>query len=167
MTTTNYHNADQIIPRLWLGDSVASIDTDFLNSNNITVIFNCTKDLPFSSIAGHKYRVPIDDNLQPEEIRNMSLWSPEIALTILKEYNNGHNILVHCYAGMQRSAASVALFLIAGYHLSPVASINYIRSRRPIAFTPMPNFAESIINFYNNYITNIAPYLDKNNNQYQ
>ena len=37
-------NANEIIPNLWLGNAKASMDEDFIRQNNITVVFNCTKN---------------------------------------------------------------------------------------------------------------------------
>ena len=104
--------ATLIIPRLWLGNRVAAADADFLQKNNITVVFNCTIDLPFQQNVLRKYRLPVDDNLQATEIANMEQWAPEAVYKVLAEYNSGRNILIHCYAGMQRSAALMAMTLI-------------------------------------------------------
>jgi protein tyrosine phosphatase len=143
----NSANANVIIPRIWLGNKASSQDVDFLKQNNITVIFNCTKDIPFVQGPYTFYRVPVDDNLQKEEIRNMELWSPEIIVKLMKEYNQGKTILVHCAAGMQRSAAVVAMFLIAKYRCSVKEAISYTKSRRPIAFYINANFFDSITGF--------------------
>ena len=58
------NNADEILPKLWLGNAKSSMDENFIRSKNITVVFNCTKNLPFSPIIPIKYRVPVDDNLE-------------------------------------------------------------------------------------------------------
>jgi protein-tyrosine phosphatase len=142
-----YQNANLIVPRLWLGNRPASQDVQWLKQNNITVIFNCTKDIPFAPLKVKLYRVPVDDNLQADEIRNMGLWSPEIIVKLVKEYNTGANILVHCHAGMQRSAAVVAMFLIAKYRCTTDEAIAYIKRRRPIAFHRSANFERSIREF--------------------
>ena len=171
------NNADEIIPRLWLGNVRASQDEDFIQRENIDVIFNCTKDLPFlyeerrySSTTKDlpfmfnmpkQYRVPVDDNLQEEEIRNIELWSPEIAHKLLTMYNKGHTILVHCYAGMQRSAACVAILLIALKHIRAEDAMNYIRSRRPVAFQPRANFGRAIAFFERDFFTRILPSINR------
>jgi len=77
------------------------MDASFLRDKGITCVFNCTKDLPFSPVVKRQYRVPVDDNLQPAELKNMERWSPEIVAKLLHEYNNGQTILVHCFAGKQ------------------------------------------------------------------
>ena len=155
------NNADEIIPRLWLGNVRASQDEDFIRRENISVIFNCTKDLPFLFSIAKQYRVPVDDNLQEEEIRNIELWSPEIAHKLLTLYNKGHTILVHCYAGMQRSAACVAILLIALKHMRAEEAMNYIMSRRPVAFQPRANFGRAIEFFERDFFGRILPAINR------
>lgn len=141
--------ANLIVPRLWLGNRFAAANQKFLNDNNITVVFNCTKDLPFSPVVQHRYRVPVHDNLEAEEINNLEKWAPEIVYKVVSEYNKGNNILIHCHAGMQRSAAVMAMTLIAltGHSFDEIRT--YIRNKRPIAFFPATNFEKSIRGFEN------------------
>ena len=141
-------HAHQIIPRVWLGDKNASLDAEFLRRNNITVVFNCTKDLPFHSGVPTQYRVPVDDNLKAVELHNMGTWAPEIVFKILSEYKKGRTILIHCYAGMQRSAAVVAMLLLVLTNKTPDEVVGYIRSRRAVAFFTGINFDPSIRRFY-------------------
>ncbi len=139
-------NANLIRPRLWLGNYNAAKDAAFLTKNNINVIYNCTKNLDFKEDAPsvkRRYRIPIDDNLEPEEIENLARWSPEAILLLVQEYRNGSTILVHCAAGMQRSAATVAMFLIATEGMTPDREIAELISKRTIAFSPHTNFRRS------------------------
>ena len=152
-------DANLIIPRLWLGNARASMDEDFIRHNNIVVVFNCTKNLPFSPMIPIKYRIPVDDNLQPEEIRNMTLWSHETVYKVMKEHNEGNTILIHCFAGMQRSAAIMGMYLIAKKGMTWNQVISYIQSIRPIAFNPQANFKESLIAFDKSYHEEILPKL--------
>jgi len=139
--------ADEIIPGLWLGNRKASQNTDWLRQNNITAIFNATKDIPFAPGKRSMYRVPVDDNLEDDEIRNMEHWSWEIVFKVMKEYNAGNKILIHCAAGMQRSAAITAMVLIAKYRCTTDEAIKYIKSKRQIAFYGQANFYKSIKGF--------------------
>ena len=140
-------NANEIVPGLWLGNGRAALDEKFLREKNIKVIFNCTKDVPFHHSMKRCYRVPVDDNLQAQEIRNMELWSFEIVARLAKEYRSGLHVLVHCAAGMQRSAAVVAMFLIGTQRITAEQAMAYIQKKRPIAFMPMANFAPAIRGF--------------------
>jgi protein-tyrosine phosphatase len=152
--------ANEILPGLWLGNFNAAKDETFFRTNQIQVVFNCTKDLPFTNNAPIKYRVPVDDNLEEEEIRNLALWSAEIALKIAKHYQNGDRILIHCMAGMQRSAASMAIFLIAYKRWRTDQVIEFIRSKRQIAFFPQANFLKSIQYFEQRFYNEILPKLE-------
>jgi len=144
-------NASLIVPRLWLGNRAASVDPEFLSQKNITIVFNCTKDLPFAPQIPTKVRVPVDDNLAPAELANLARWAPEIIYKLVRAYNQGHTILVHCFAGMQRSAAVVAMFLIAMKQVTSSEAILFIRVRRPIAFFTGVNFRSSIDSFEREY----------------
>ena len=129
---------------------MASMDESFLRQNGIETVFNCTKDLPFHSSMRRRYRVPVDDNLEEEEIRNMELWSFEIIYKLLLEYKQGNTILIHCAAGMQRSAAVTAMFLMVFTGMKHEDAMQYIKERRPIAFFKNANFLKSIQGFEKN-----------------
>lgn len=140
--------AHEILPGLWLGNKAASQDVQWLRVNQIGAVFNCTKDLPFATgVVPHMYRIPVDDNLQPDEIRNLGGWAWEICLKLNRERSQGNRILVHCFAGMQRSAAVVAMLLLANYRCSTDEAIAFIKSRRPIAFFGNANFYQAIKHF--------------------
>lgn len=150
------NQADEILPGLWLGNAAASQNSQFLSQQRITTVFNCTKDLPFHPSITRRYQIPVDDNLQLEEIRNLELWSYEIVYKLTQEYKSGRPILVHCAAGMQRSAAAMAMFLIVAKNMNPQQAIEFIQSKRPIAFRPQANFNKSIEGFYTSYQNDIS-----------
>lgn len=154
-------DAHEIVARLWLGNAKASMNETFIRQNNIAVVFNCTKNLPFSPMIPIKYRIPVDDNLEEAEIRNMELWSSEIAFKIIAEYMEGKTILIHCMAGMQRSAASVAFFLIAFLQMRALDAMKFIKEKRNIAFYPRANFGRSIDYFDRKYHGEILPTIKK------
>lgn len=160
-------NANEILPGLWLGNAKASMDEHFIHRNNIQVVFNCTKNLPFCHLIPIKYRIPVDDNLEEEEIRNMELWSSEIAFKIMAEYKEGHVILIHCMAGMQQSAASVAMMMIAYLQIHATPAMNMIREKRPIAFYPNANFGRSIHYFDQKFHSEILPEMKKMHTRYK
>ncbi len=153
-------NANLVRPRLWLGNWNAATDSEFLTKNNINVVYNCTKNLTFAENAPtvkRRYRIPIDDNLEPEEIENLARWSPEAILLLVQEYRNGSTILVHCAAGMQRSAATVAMFLIATEGMTPDQAIAAVKAKRSIAFFPHANFRKSIEYFHHFFHNQVLP----------
>jgi protein-tyrosine phosphatase len=60
-------------------------------------------------------------------------------------------------AGMQRSAASVAFFLIAYKRMRAEDAMVYIKNRRPIAFHKQANFHRSIEYFDKEWHQRIIP----------
>ena len=144
-------NAHEILPGLWLGNRAAALDDNWLREKGIKTIFNATKDTPFSPVATERYRIPVDDNLEPVEIANMRRWGPEAVYKIVYAHRAGLPILVHCHAGMQRSAALVAMTLIALKNYDAEKAIKYIRDRRSVAFFPVANFADAIKGFESDF----------------
>jgi protein-tyrosine phosphatase len=139
-------DANEIIPGIWIGNRRAAADGEWLNTNKILAVFNCTKDLPFHPTVRHQYRIPVDDNLEPVEIKHMELWAPEIAVKILREHRQGP-VLIHCHAGMQRSTAACSFFLMALTGKSLREVMTMIKRQRPIAFHPYANFAQAMQGF--------------------
>lgn len=148
MNQINSENANEIIPGLWLGNAKASLDKDFLEKNNIKYIFNCTKDLPFVDNKEYKkFRLPVDDNLQKEEIIRMNKLLPKYIPIIHHALQNHQNVLIHCFAGKQRSACLLTAYLTYASHLPLLTVIQSIKKKRPIAFTPLINFKKSLLDY--------------------
>lgn len=144
----NSEPAHEILPGLWLGNRSASQDINWLKLHQIDTIFNCTKDIPFVQNGPKRlFRIPLDDNLEPDELRNLELWSWEVAYKLAKERAAGNHVLVHCFAGVQRSAATIAIYLVSTYRCTTEEAIQYIKSKRPIAFYGNVNFFPSIKGF--------------------
>jgi len=139
-------SADEIIPGFWLGNRAAALDPQFLKDRRIHAVFNFSKDIPFVESVPKKYRTPVDDNLHPEEIRNLELWAPNFVESMMKEWGKGP-ILVHCHAGMQRSAAATAMFLIRWLGTDADSAMSYVNYKRPITFQPAANFRTAILGY--------------------
>jgi hypothetical protein len=155
--------ADEIIPGLWLGNRVAAADQNFSKEKNIRAVFNCSKDIPFNPTIPRQYRVPVDDSRQEPDISNLEDWSFEIVYKISHEMRrakaDNSAVLVHCAAGMQRSAASVAMYLIATQNMTTYQAIAFIQAKRPIAFRPEANFEKSIRGFEAAFNRDVRPKL--------
>jgi hypothetical protein len=155
--------ADEVVPGLWLGSRYAAQNPEYMKEKRIRAVFNCTKDIPFDTSIPRQYRVPVDDSLQEPDIRNLELWSYEIVSKIAHEMRraeaDGTAVLVHCAAGMQRSAASVAMYLIATKGMTTDQAVAYIKSKRSIAFQPSINFEKSIRGFQASFEKEIKPQL--------
>src|SRR5579862_8049066 len=102
----------EILPGLWIGDRDYALNIDWLRKNNISVVINCTKNLPFADYEGlqHILRIPVSDNLENEEIEKMQKYLSPVTDKI-QQWIPNHNILVHCFAGRQRSSAVILAYL--------------------------------------------------------
>lgn len=155
-STLNYYYkinfSNRITDKIWLGNYADSSNENFIKNNNIKVIINCSKDLPFyfnNQEVAYKYRIPVDDDRQENSLYTMYLYLPKIVDIIKFHIKRNENIYVHCHAGMQRSACVVAAYLMAQYNMKHTDAIKYIKNHRPIAFSPFTNFEKSLIHYYN------------------
>tara|TARA_Y100000385_G_scaffold291870_2_gene373404 strand:+ start:7486 stop:7932 length:447 start_codon:yes stop_codon:yes gene_type:complete len=137
----------EILPHLWLGDIRSAKNKIFFDDNNIEIVINCTKDIPFFSNYTTNIRISINDNLEEEEIDKFYLYIDKAVNLINKELLNFKNILVHCYAGKQRSASIISCYLMKYANMSLKESIESVKSKRSVAFTPGINFSKSLLQF--------------------
>lgn len=140
-------HANEIYPGLWLGDIESALDTKFIKNKNITCVINCTNNHPFLDSVKLKYRVPVKDNLETDQI--YKLYSVlDQTVKYIYETLPEHNILVHCHAGKQRSVAVVSAFFIKYADLEPEIVIKLIQSKRHVAGKPTINFIKSLKQYY-------------------
>jgi protein-tyrosine phosphatase len=137
----------EIIPGLWIGDREDALNAKWLKQHKISVIVNCTKSLPYiqeGHSLSHIVRVAVNDNLEPIEIDRMSKY---LGPVIEKIWNwlPEHNILVHCYAGRQRSAAVILAYLIKYGDIELDKAIELLRTKKIDICTPQCNFYESLL----------------------
>ncbi len=122
----------QIIPNLYLSDY-----RDAHQAPKNWYIINCTKDLPM--ISNYGTRLPIDDDLSLSAFMTMESHLPRLINEIDRIRGSGQTVLVHCFAGQQRSAAVVAAYLMSK-GLSKNDAIQHIKSIKLDAFFTGVNF---------------------------
>ena len=100
---------------LWLGNRHAALDLDFLKKANISLVINCTENLPFiyditdEYMALESIRIPINDTSSEQDNIKMQNDLEKILPIIYDKFiNKQKNILIHCYAGISRSASVMA-----------------------------------------------------------
>lgn len=144
----------KIISKLYLGNYQAAKDPDFFKEKKIKAVLNCTKDIPnhFACKKDIEYmRIPVDDSLRETDFKKMYEFFPVIVEFIHKHVVlQKQNILVHCYAGRQRSAISVAAYLVAKMGMTPADACKYIMDKRKEAFHfgLSLNFEDSLNKYY-------------------
>ena len=137
----------EIIPNLWLGNIKIAKNKQFFDDNNISIVINCSRDIPFYSNYTNNIRISVNDNLKHNEIVRLYKYMDKSSNLIHKELLDNKSILVHCYAGVQRSASIIAAYLIKYGEMSLKTAILSIKSKRHNAFTPSVNFLEALIQF--------------------
>ena len=140
-----YSNATEILPGLWLGDLQASIDSSFLIDKQIQCVINCTDRHPFSDdpIILIKRRLSVKDNLEIEEIAKL-YQSLDDLCDFIKQNLPMYNMLIHCYAGKQRSASILIAYLMKYRKMDLTSAIFAIKSKKPDVFEPGFNFEAAL-----------------------
>jgi len=139
---------DKIIETLYIGNINALRDY-----KKFDLIVNCTNEVPLPPneiIDKNKecIRLPLNDTPQ-ESDKLLSMMIQSNILEKIHQYiREKKPVLVHCYAGMQRSCATVACYLIKYYDMTPIQAIDFIKSKRPVAFPNQVNFIKTLNDFY-------------------
>lgn len=135
----------EILPNLWLSSYKYALDEKFIKDKKIKVILNCTKNIKFINLPNiKKIRISVNDSLKHEDIVSLYNYLPSTVDLIEKHMNNMEPMIIHCYAGQQRSATVIAAFLIKNTNLTYLESIIFIQSKKKNAFKPGINFSNSL-----------------------
>ncbi len=97
-----------VIPGLYIGSMSTAMNKEFLDAEGIDIVIN------LSNRRYHELRPTLhfdilDECLSGDRITRFSSLMDKISRTICK--NNHLNILVHCAAGINRSAAAIGIYL--------------------------------------------------------
>ena len=141
-----YYPAQEIQPGLWIGSKADSQNPEFMKKHNIGLVVNATRSIPFINVSGvEQYRIPVDDATNENDTM-LSHW-PVVVRAIDTVLQRGKGVLVHCHAGIQRSASTVAAYLMYKYKMSAQNAIAAIKSRKPETFWPVPTFSTALKNY--------------------
>lgn len=132
----------EILPRLYLSNYHDALK----KTPSRAFVVNCTKDLAFVNDYG--VRVPIDDDQSQDAMYGLLNSIPSVVESINGVLGNGGKVVIHCWAGQQRSAAMMAVYLMTkGWSLD--RAIKYIKNRKPDAFLHNVNFMPALKMFDN------------------
>jgi len=111
-------------------------------------VVNCTKDLP---MFGRGIRIPIDD--RTDENNRLYAMLPEAVTHIDRMLDQNKKVVVHCFAGQQRSAAVVAAWIIHRYpDMTLDHTIKFIKSKKEDAFFDHITFEPALIRWQNKHL---------------
>lgn len=135
-----YQNYNKIIPKLYLGNKTAAKSNKFKNKYNIKAVLNCSKeqDIPnyhHKSSNIEYMRIPVDDSLLQKDFDKMLKLTP-IAVEFIHKHVDilKQPLLVHCWAGRQRSVYCCAAYLCKYHSMTPSEACKLLLSKRPEAF---------------------------------
>lgn len=139
-----FYAAKQILPNLWIGSEGDSRNGSFYARHGIRLVVNASKNIPFRAPTAdvHTYRVPVDDH--PSENEVMLSHFPVVVLAIDDVLAYGQGVLVHCRAGMQRSAAVVAAYVMWKKGWTANRALEFINRKKHETFWPVPTFEPAL-----------------------
>lgn len=147
---------NEIIPGLYVGNMQSAKNKDFFKAHGIKAVLNMTPEIPhyYSNSNGdiEYMRITVNDSLQNEDFNKMFKYFPSGISFIYKNLNlEGKKVLIHCHAGMQRSAAMVVAYLMFIHRIPLKKAIDAVIQKRPIAFSfgRSVNFMSSLSKFAN------------------
>lgn len=128
---------------LFVGSVVDSANTDFMRHHRISLVVNCTKDLPFRFPAQTHMRLAVDDAYE-DTVRLFTLWKTAVP-RISRAMDAGQSVLIHCAVGQQRSVATTAAVLMYREGLTAAEAVDRMRRTKADAFWPRVNFHRSLL----------------------
>ena len=143
-----------ICDNIYLGDSVAAGNEEYLKQYNISVVVNCA-DVT-SSYKNIKFL-----ELSLYDIESQNIFPKfEVAYNFIKRNSkNNTYILIHCMVGMSRSASLVVFYLMKEKGWDYDTCITYMRERRP-GVSPNNGFERQLREYYDNHINKYRIYFN-------
>ncbi len=128
-----YFPAKEIVPGLWIGSRGNATSASWVRDHNIKFIVNVSRDIPTPfSDAVQTYRIPVHDS--HDENKNIIKHWPITSAAIDDVLSHGGGVLVHCYAGIQRSAATVTAYLMWKRCLTARNAMKFVNSKKGETF---------------------------------
>jgi hypothetical protein len=127
-----------IVPYLYLGSAQCSYFYDKFDFI-VNLCPECNITLPNNAILIKIFDNPSENNKLIHVLQN----NP-VLQKIYHHIKRKEKVLIHCAMGIQRSSTIVACYLIKYYGYSPQNAIEFIKSKRSVAFINGVNFQKTI-----------------------
>ncbi|KAI1287998.1 Dual specificity protein phosphatase 1-B [Halotydeus destructor] len=133
----------EILPHLYLGSESHASSQDTLERLGITALLNVSHTCPnhFEQLFTYK-SIPVEDTC----LENISAHFHEAIDFIEKIEKNGGKVLVHCHAGISRSATICIAYIMSTRKLRMEEAYEFVKSRRTVV-SPNFNFMEQLLTF--------------------
>ncbi|XP_040181285.1 dual specificity protein phosphatase 4 [Rana temporaria] len=138
-----------ILPFLYLGSAYHAARRDMLDALGITALLNVSSDCP-NHFEGHfQYKcIPVEDNHKAD----ISSWFME-AIEYIDSIKDHHGrVLVHCQAGISRSATICLAYLMMKKRVKLEEAFEFVKQRRSI-ISPNFSFMGQLLQFETQVLT--------------
>ena len=140
---------------LWLGDVTAAENIEALNKHGITHILTILDYQPSRIDSSRTYL-----HIHAEDFHSTDLLTNEFEKCfqfLNKALEQGHQALIHCHAGVSRSATIAAMYLMRKYSLTREQALQrLIEKRRYWSVLPNDGFLHQLDLFHQmNYIVDV------------
>ena len=136
---------DYICDNIYLGDTEAAGQEEYLKENNISLVINCANRYT-SKYKEIRY---IELNLYDDNKQKI-FPKFDFAYRFIKK-NPGIKILVHCLYGKSRSASFVIFYLMKEKGWDYDTCYNFVKEKRPV-ISPNIGFVNQLKEYYENNI---------------
>lgn len=140
-------NIHQVTNRVFIADADVAYFIPLLDGLGIKRVISILEDetdMPKynkSNIIRHHKKILLDDQSYCDIRRHF-----EDTYTFIHEAPQGENVLIHCMAGISRSATLVVSYLMRKFKIGYRTAMQYLEMRRPIV-DPNPGFRRQLRNF--------------------
>jgi len=130
-----------ILPHLYLGSAHHASQKELIDRLGITAVLNVSKTCPSAFLSDYQYmQINIDDNAR----ENISSHFDDAIAFIERIHAQGGKVLVHCRAGVSRSATICIAYLMREKSFSLDEAYEYTKKRRS-AISPNFNFLGQLL----------------------
>ncbi|XP_005996086.1 dual specificity protein phosphatase 10 [Latimeria chalumnae] len=156
-TTPDIENAEltPILPFLFLGNEHDAQDLEKMQRMNVGYIINVTTHLPLYHFdkGTFKYkRLPATDSNK----QNLRQYFEEAFEFIEEAHQCGKGLLIHCQAGVSRSATIVIAYLMKHTRMTMTDAYKFVKGKRPI-ISPNLNFMGQLLEFEEDLNNGVTP----------
>ncbi|XP_061887087.1 dual specificity protein phosphatase 4 [Entelurus aequoreus] len=125
----------EILPFLYLGSALHASKKEVLDAIGISALLNVSSDCPNHFENAYQYKcIPVEDNHKED----ISCWFLEAIEFIDSVRDSSGRVLVHCQAGISRSATICLAYLMKRKRVRLDEAFEFVRRRRSII---SPNFS--------------------------
>uniref|UniRef100_A0A8C2HEJ1 Dual specificity phosphatase 8 n=1 Tax=Cyprinus carpio TaxID=7962 RepID=A0A8C2HEJ1_CYPCA len=134
----------RILPHLYLGSQRDVLNKELMTQNGITYVLNASNTCPKPDFVSdnHFMRIPVNDSYCEELLP----WLEKTNEFIDKAKLSNCRVIVHCLAGISRSATIAIAYIMKTMGLSSDDAYRFVKDRRP-TISPNFNFLGQLLEF--------------------